>query len=383
MERLENVAGSGTVFLVLWGTSPQEARHWSMSKRTSTMAIYEHITQFAGLTVRDFEPGTPLLPGVNVAYRLGIDYDTYYESQPAAPVVNQSTGLWQKAKTLFGGAGEQPAAPQDDASAFMKLWRQFLADPNAASVEAVVISDWGGAGEGEGPDEVVKALVEAKAQLPMLRALFMGEMTMEESEISWIQQTDLSPLWGAYPGLEHVQVRGGENLSLGDLNLPSLETLILESGGLPAEVVEQICAADLPQLRHLELWLGSDNYGGTTSLDDLAPILSGEVFTGLDYLGLRDCEYADQLAGALSQSPVVAALKSLDLSLGNLSDEGAEALLRSPDLQQLAKLDLHYHFLSDGMSARFENLPIEVDLSDQQEADDDGDEVYRYIAVSE
>jgi hypothetical protein len=348
------------------------------------MAIHEHITQFAGLAVHDFELGSSLLPGRRVAYRLGIDYETYYESEPETPAPSQPTGFWQKAKALLGSVSEPaPPLPTVNASAFMRLWKQFLADPNVGSVEAIVFSDWGGAGAGEEPDEVVQALVDAKAKLPRLRAVFMGEMTMEESEISWIQQTDLSPIWQAYPGLEHVQVRGGSNLSLGDLRLANLGTLILESGGLPAEVVEQVCAADLPRLRHLELWLGADEYGGTSSLDDLAPILSGEVFTGLDYLGLRDCEFADQLAGALSQSPVVATLKTLDLSLGNLSDEGAEALLRSPDLQKLTKLDLHYHYLSDGMAAKLQQLPIEVDLSDQQEADEDGDDVYRYIAVSE
>jgi len=347
------------------------------------MSIGEHISQFAGRSVVDFEAGKPIQPGGAFAYRLSVDYDDYYDSQSQAGTPEPAGGLWQSITGIFGKGKPAPEPEAAEQSAFQKLWQAFLADPNAASVEALVLADWGGGGEGSTAAEVVVSLVAARPQLPALNALFIGEMVMEESEISWIQQADLSPVLAAYRGLEHFQVRGGEGLSLGSLAAPNLETLILESGGLPVEVVEQVCNGDLPALQHLELWLGSDNYGGSSGLDDLVPILSGEAFPHLQYLGLRNCEFADQLAAAVAASPVVESLKILDLSLGNMTDEGGKALLASPVLKGLAKLDLHHHFLSDGVMAQFDQLPITVDVSIQEAAEDDDGEVYRYIAVSE
>ena len=45
---------------------------------------------------------------------------------------------------------------------------------------------------------MVSALVSNAAELSLFRALFIGEMTMEESEISWIEQSDVSGIWKAY-----------------------------------------------------------------------------------------------------------------------------------------------------------------------------------------
>ena len=60
-------------------------------------------------------------------------------------------------------------------------------------------------------------------------------MTMEESEISWIEQSDVSGIWNAYPELTHFQIRGGNGLSLGRIDHPNLDTLIVEAGALDAK----------------------------------------------------------------------------------------------------------------------------------------------------
>jgi hypothetical protein len=72
-------------------------------------------------------------------------------------------------------------------------------------------------------------------------------------------------------------------------------------------------------------------------------------------------------------------IKVLDLSMGTLTDAGAEALFSNPKIKHLDKLDLHFHYLSNQWMENLATLPVEIDLSDQQE-DDDG---YRYTAVSE
>jgi hypothetical protein len=59
------------------------------------------------------------------------------------------------------------------------------------------------------PDGFVQTLVELKDTFKNLKALFIGDITAEEQEISWIQQSDLSPLFAAFPNLEFFQARGG------------------------------------------------------------------------------------------------------------------------------------------------------------------------------
>ena len=142
---------------------------------------------------------------------------------------------------------------------------------------------------------------------------------------------------------------------------------------------------DLPALEHLELWLGTDSYGGNATVDDLAAILAGTRLPALRYLGLRDAELADEVAAAVAGAPVVARLSTLDLSLGVLSDVGAAALLGGQPLTHLRRLDLHHHYLSEEMMARLrdelspagvERRPVRAERA-RTPADD------RYIAVSE
>jgi hypothetical protein len=176
-------------------------------------------------------------------------------------------------------------------------------------------------------------------------------------------------------------VRGGNGLSLGRPSHPKLKTLIVETGGLPRQVVREVCAADLPALEHLELWLGSADYGGDATLDDLAPILSGRLFPRLTTLALRDCEWADDLAVALVDAPVLARIKSLDLSLGNLSDRGALALAAAPVAAGLESIDIHHHFVSAEAVAKLYALGPRINADDLRKPW--GDEEHRFIAVSE
>jgi hypothetical protein len=146
-------------------------------------------------------------------------------------------------------------------------------------------------------------------------------------------------------------------------------------------VVRAVGRADLPALEHLELWLGTEQYGADTTVADLKGIFAGKGLPALRYLGLRNSEIADAIARALARAPVLERIEVLDLSLGNLGDEGAEALLANPGVARLKKLDIHHHFVSDALMAQLDALGIEVDVSDPEEPDED--DRGRYIAVSE
>jgi hypothetical protein len=307
--------------------------------------INEHAEEFAGKPVKQWEPGEAIADPGGTAYRIAVSYD-------------------------------------DPGNAWSEKFAAFLSQPNASEVTGFVVGMWGDTFEGKlDPDALVAEVVGAREKLPNLKALFIGDIIGEEFEISWITQTDMSPIFVAYAQLEHFRVRGGEGLRLGPLNHARLKSLIVETGGLDVAVVREVTGSNLPELEHLELWLGDDNYGANSEIVDLAPIFSGRLFPKLKVLGLRDSQLSDAIAVAVSQSPLLDRLRVLDLSLGTLSDAGAAALLASPGVAQLEFLDIHHHYCSGEMVSKLEGLGIKLDASESEEADEiDGD---RYVAVSE
>lgn len=308
--------------------------------------IDSHFAALNGLPVHEWQSGTPLPP--NTIPRLALSYDD-----------------------LDGG------------TKWVDLFATFLeAEPHLETLPGLIVGAYDFESS-ENSASIVEAIAASSARFPNLKTLFIGDILSEELEISWIEQSDLSPLFGAFPELEYLGARGGNNLNLGSPHHEKLKTLVIQSGGLDARIVRSLNAAHLPNLEHLELYLGSENYGATISVDDLAPLLAGELFPNLKYLGLCDSEIADQLAPAVAKAPILKRLQTLDLSSGTLGDEGAQALLESELIRGLQKLDLHYHFCTDSMQEKLKALPIEVDVSDAQSGDEWDGEVHRYVAVGE
>ncbi|MFE2944764.1 STM4015 family protein [Streptomyces sp. NPDC059255] len=267
-----------------------------------------------------------------------------------------------------------------------EAFARFTAAVDTAGVRALIVGSWTDAYE-SGSESIVAALVAARDRLPGLRALFIGDMTYLDCEISWINQSRLSPLLEAYPGLEEFGARGGTGLDFLPVRHARLRSLTVETGGLDAGVVRGIGASDLPALERLDLWLGSAEYGASTTVSDLGPILAGDRLPRLRHLALRNSVIQDEIAVALSGAPVVARLESLDLSMGTLGDEGAEALLGGRPLTHLKKLDLHHHYLSEAMRERLAATlgaaGVEVDLSGAEVPDSWDDREHRYVAVAE
>jgi predicted DNA-binding WGR domain protein len=297
--------------------------------------------------------------------------------------------------TASGGVGE-PIDPTNSAYRLALTWEQeeesvpwtdvfsgYLAQPGAEKTTALVIGKWGNLCEQDDSAETIDALVDAKDRLPHLRALFLGDVISEDCEVSWINQSDVSAIFAAFPNLTEFGVRGADKLSLGTINHSKLEKLVVQCGGLPKSVLEEVLNSDLPQLQHLELYLGTEDYGADTTVGDFKELLEGKKFPKLRYLGLRNSEIADQLAEALIGAPILQRIDVLDLSLGTLSDEGAQKLLDNPDVRKLKRLDLHYHYMSDEMRDRLLLLPIEVDAGDSQFADQGANAEDRYVAVGE
>lgn len=259
------------------------------------------------------------------------------------------------------------------------LIRELAAKPEVGSLESLVIGDWGQAYESS-PDEFMNVLIESAPNFPSLKKLFIGDMGFEECEVSWIIQTNLTPLLKAFPELKSFTVKGSSGLSLEPLQHAKLEELVIICGGLPQEVLASITNAQLPELRKLELYLGVDDYGFDGSLEDVLPLLEQGRFPKLVYLGLKDSDIQDDIAKAVAQAPIVDQLEVLDLSQGTLSDEGAEALLASDKIKKLKHLDLSYHYMTDEMLIRWKRSGLSVDVSDQQQSDEDD---WRYPSLTE
>jgi hypothetical protein len=277
----------------------------------------------------------------------------------------------------------------DGPTDYVDVFADFLARVDTSAVQAVVIASWGQSYETSSV-EAVGLLAGAADRLPALRTIFLGDIAQDEAEISWITQSDVSPLLKAYPQLERLWIRGSQGLEIEILEHHGLAALVVECGGLPGEFARHVDASELPNLEYLELYLGVDEYGGDVTATDLTEILAGAKFPKLTYLGLRDAINANEMAEALADAPVVAQLEVLDLSLGALTDAGADALLNGQPLTHLERLDLHHHYLSDAMMDRIEEAFLgtgtEVDVNEQEEPDEfdeDGEPAWLSVAVSE
>ncbi|MEM7015134.1 MAG: WGR domain-containing protein, partial [Verrucomicrobiota bacterium] len=101
-----------------------------------------------------------------------------------------------------------------DEDNLMPHLEHFLETDAALKATAVVIGNWSGDDPDVGSDAVVAKLVEKKDRLPNLAAIYVGDITQEENEISWIHQSDLSPILEAFPQLQFLRSRGGESLEL-------------------------------------------------------------------------------------------------------------------------------------------------------------------------
>jgi hypothetical protein len=272
----------------------------------------------------------------------------------------------------------------DEKDSMVDKLARLLDDPDIADLRVLVIGLWTDDGEvfEASPVAVIECLVSMKDRLPKLEAIFFGDIVSEENEISWIQQDDHSAIWSAFPNLRCYGARGGNGLRLGQINHGALETLIVETGGLPAGIVREALMAKAP-LKHLELWLGDEGYGATSRIEDFRDLFAGKLFPQLEYLGLKNSEYTDDIARAIAGSPLLSRLKVLDLSMGTLTDRGADALISSGQIGHLERLDISHHYLSDEKIAALARSTRNLVAESQEKPDEWDGEPHYYVSVSE
>ncbi len=305
------------------------------------MTIGEHLDEFHGQPVVDFQSEDDWV-GPDKSYRIKSSWDEGAES-----------------------IGE--------------MLEELAAVPEAAQLKAIVIGLWGSE-PADKATEVIDALANLSSSFPKVTGLFLGDISFEENEMSWIEQGDVAPLLLAYSKLKEFWVRGGSGLTFSTVKNSSLEILGIQTGGLPRSILRELTRCEFPNLKTLELWIGDVGYGWNGTPEDLQPLLGGGFFPKLTSLGICNCDGIDEFVPLIVNAPLMSRLTKLDLSKGNLSDVGARSLLELKRYPQLKTLDLSHHYLSEEMVAQLrKELSCEVIADDPQEADGE----WRSIYVSE
>lgn len=239
--------------------------------------------------------------------------------------------------------------------------------------------------EGETDFNDVMLPLSKVGKLPSLRHLTVGDYDYEEQEITWVVVGNVGRLWPVLPNLEFLKVRGGA-IELGSVSHDKLQHFVIETAGLTQDAVRSLAAARLPALTTLEAWLGeegrSEEHGEHASIDDLRPLLSAEGTPALQHLGLKNGDYADEVAVALCTAPILKQLETLDLSMGTMAEVGARALVQHADLfKHIERIDLEENAIdAPEVEALTSAFGARVNIGDQEPSDDPED---RYVSVSE
>ena len=202
-------------------------------------------------------------------------------------------------------------------------------------------------------------------------------------QISWHHTGNLEGLWRRVPNLRVLEMETGE-FDVGKMVAPGLERAIFITGGLSKACGANLAAAKLPKLSHLEIYYGTEDYGGDCSVEQVLPLLARTDLPNLRYLGIKNAMFQNDIARAIAGSKLVKQLETLDLSMGAMTDEGAEALAAAkPALPNLQVLDVHRNFLTSAGIKALKGLAPKIISGEQEEADMDGDNTYYYVAIAE
>ncbi|MEZ4318497.1 MAG: WGR domain-containing protein [Myxococcota bacterium] len=288
----------------------------------------------------------------------------------AASEIEWDKGFWKHAKIWVDWDLEEPDFP--------KMLGTVLRHPSAKFLESLSLGLADNEGENYYSDSLASLVKHGIRK--GLRTLHVGDFEYpDETEISWTEVGSFAKCWTVLPDLEELTLTGG-SIGLGVPNAPKLRSLKLETGGLPKEPAQQLAKASLPALERLEVWFGTENYGGECGEAEAAGILKNTAgLANVRWLGLMNSEHQNDLCRAVVQGPLVKQLEHLDLSMGTMTDEGAQVLLdHAPKLAHLKSLNLDRNYLSAEICAKLQAaLPMST-IGSQ-----DRDREYIYCSVSE
>lgn len=262
-----------------------------------------------------------------------------------------------------------------------ELLRAIVKSPAAEFLADLTVGLFGH--EGDGVEGVASIIAEGGERRELVK-LFLGDFSRDDQEISWVNHGELEPLWTITPKLETLRLRGA-GMVLGKFVHPSLQRLEIETGGLPPESVRSLAVAELPELRHMEVWFGSTYYGATKDIADLLPIFSSKTLPKLEHLGLQNSEIADEIVVELARGSLLAQVGSLDLSMGIMREAGARALIdNASKFKHLRSINLDENYIPYELHAELSRaLGKALRLGDQRTPDTYNGTEHYYTSVAE
>ncbi len=203
-------------------------------------------------------------------------------------------------------------------------------------------------------------------------------------QISWHHTGNLDALWQRVPNLKILEIETG-SFEVGNMIAPKLERALFITGGLSMSCGQSLAEAQLPAIRHLEIYYGDEGYGGDCSVEQVKGLLQRSDLKHLQFLGLKNSMFANDIANEIGNTPILQTLTTLDLSCGALTDEGLEALVRAKDsLAHLDCLNLSHSFLSEEAVNAAKAICKNVITTEQNDPWIYGDgEAHYYVSVAE
>ncbi len=234
----------------------------------------------------------------------------------------------------------------------------------------------------------VKTLAAA-GPLPLLEELDLSPTATHMDQVSWRRLGNIGGLWKAAPRLQTLILEGsrgsddGTAVDFGTIDAPHLKKVVFQSGGLDAAAPEQLGAATLPKLEHLELQFGREDYGCTSTVASLAGILSGKGLPALKYLGLTNSEWETELIDAVAGSAILPRLHVVSFTMGTMMNDAFAALMKhAKKFAHLKSLELDDNYFTAEQIAQLKAVLPNASLEVQKELEDE-DEAYRYTTVGE
>ncbi|HEU0031535.1 MAG TPA: TIGR02996 domain-containing protein [Kofleriaceae bacterium] len=200
----------------------------------------------------------------------------------------------------------------------------------------------------------------------------------------------------AFPRLRALKLRSGsqdwrggkESFGFGQLALPKLEELVIETCAMTTKRIKMLLSAELPALHKLEIWFGATSHEQIAKVGAVAPVWDGKTFPKLTHLGLCNSELTTDFVRLVPASPLAARLEVLDLSKGTLDDNDARELAaeakRFPKLRRLV-LDESYvtPAVLQQVKAAFRGVEVSAKHPKERYDDEDDDDDGRYVSVAE
>ncbi|EFC43212.1 BRCT domain-containing protein [Naegleria gruberi] len=210
-------------------------------------------------------------------------------------------------------------------------------------------------------------------KLQQINSINLLNVDEEDNDVCYIQQDDMTSVFNSLPKLSFWRSKGGENLNISaQFSHINLKSLVLISASLSTDFLTNLFNAYLPNLTHLELFIGLSVDGCNDEFMKNSKLLSKDekgIFPSLTYLGLRNFEFLNQCTKTIFESAISKRVHIIDFSLSNLNDKGVNEfveLLESgieSDYLHLQILDLSHCFVSNKVRSRLNQLPIIVNTS--------------------